>query len=113
MAARELAHWAERGWLRKVRRGLCIPVPVEAEHESLGRTLCKQLGEQVGVGGYRPASREPRPRLNPPFDCPKLPAQPPIHRMQQHLHQTLDPGLIVWIASRLAHAQAPLGGPRE
>lgn len=31
VAARKLAHWAERGWLRRVRRGLYIPVPVEAE----------------------------------------------------------------------------------
>jgi predicted transcriptional regulator of viral defense system len=31
VAARRLAHWAEKGWLRRVRRGLYIPVPVEAE----------------------------------------------------------------------------------
>jgi predicted transcriptional regulator of viral defense system len=31
IAARKLAHWAEQGWLRRVRRGLYIPVPVEAE----------------------------------------------------------------------------------
>lgn len=31
VAARRLAHWAENGWLRRVRRGLYIPVPVEAE----------------------------------------------------------------------------------
>jgi predicted transcriptional regulator of viral defense system len=31
VAARKLAHWAEKGWLRRVRRGLYIPVPVEAE----------------------------------------------------------------------------------
>lgn len=30
-AARKLARWAEGGWLRRVRRGLYIPVPVEAE----------------------------------------------------------------------------------
>ncbi len=30
VAARKLAHWAEKGWLRRVRRGLYIPVPVEA-----------------------------------------------------------------------------------
>ncbi len=29
VAARKLAHWAERGWLRRVRRGLYISVPVE------------------------------------------------------------------------------------
>jgi len=29
--------------------------------------------------------------------------------MQQHLHQTLDPGLTVWIASRLAHYQNRTG----
>lgn len=32
IAARKLAHWAEGGWLRRVRRGLYIPVPVEAAH---------------------------------------------------------------------------------
>jgi predicted transcriptional regulator of viral defense system len=32
VAARKLANWAEKGWLRRVRRGLYIPVPVEAEH---------------------------------------------------------------------------------
>jgi predicted transcriptional regulator of viral defense system len=31
VAARKLAHWAEKGWLRRVRRGLYIPVPVDAE----------------------------------------------------------------------------------
>jgi predicted transcriptional regulator of viral defense system len=30
VAARKLAHWAEQGWLRRVRRGLYIPVPVDA-----------------------------------------------------------------------------------
>jgi predicted transcriptional regulator of viral defense system len=30
-AARKLANWADQGWLRRVRRGLYIPVPVEAE----------------------------------------------------------------------------------
>jgi len=29
--ARKLARWARLGWLRRVRRGLYIPVPVEAE----------------------------------------------------------------------------------
>lgn len=31
-AAKKLARWAEQGWLRRVRRGLYIPVPVEAEN---------------------------------------------------------------------------------
>lgn len=31
VAARKLAHWAEKGWLRRVQRGLYIPVPVDAE----------------------------------------------------------------------------------
>ena len=31
VAARKLANWAEKGWLRRVRRGLYIAVPVEAE----------------------------------------------------------------------------------
>jgi predicted transcriptional regulator of viral defense system len=33
-ATRKLARWAEQGWLRRVRRGLYIPVPVDAEHPS-------------------------------------------------------------------------------
>lgn len=35
LAARKLAHWAEKGWLRRVRRGLYIAVPVEAERPEL------------------------------------------------------------------------------
>jgi predicted transcriptional regulator of viral defense system len=31
-AAKRLAHWASTGWLRRVRRGLYIPVPLEAEN---------------------------------------------------------------------------------
>jgi predicted transcriptional regulator of viral defense system len=31
-AAKKLARWANQGWLRRVRRGLYIPVPVEAEN---------------------------------------------------------------------------------
>jgi predicted transcriptional regulator of viral defense system len=31
-AAKRLARWAEQGWLRRVRRGLYIPVPVDAEN---------------------------------------------------------------------------------
>lgn len=31
-ATRKLARWAEMGWFRRVRRGLYIPVPVEAEN---------------------------------------------------------------------------------
>jgi predicted transcriptional regulator of viral defense system len=34
VAARKLAHWAEQGWLRRVRRGLYIAVPVEAPPQS-------------------------------------------------------------------------------
>ena len=34
VAAKKLAHWADSGWLRRVRRGLYIPVPVEAERPS-------------------------------------------------------------------------------
>lgn len=30
-AAKRLARWAEQGWLRRVRRGLYIPVPVDAD----------------------------------------------------------------------------------
>lgn len=29
-AAKKLARWAEQGWLRRVRRGLYIPVPIDA-----------------------------------------------------------------------------------
>jgi predicted transcriptional regulator of viral defense system len=31
-AAKKLAQWAEQGWLRRARRGLYIPVPVDAEN---------------------------------------------------------------------------------
>jgi len=31
-AAKLLARWAEQGWLRRVRRGMYIAVPVDAEH---------------------------------------------------------------------------------
>jgi predicted transcriptional regulator of viral defense system len=31
-AARKLSRWADAGWFRRVRRGLYIPVPVEAEN---------------------------------------------------------------------------------
>ena len=34
VAAKKLAHWADSGWLRRVRRGLYIPVPVDAERPS-------------------------------------------------------------------------------
>jgi predicted transcriptional regulator of viral defense system len=34
-AAKKLARWAEQGWLRRVRRGLYIPVPVDVERPEL------------------------------------------------------------------------------
>lgn len=34
-AAKKLARWAEQGWVRRVRRGLYIPVPVDVEHPEL------------------------------------------------------------------------------
>lgn len=34
-AAKKLARWAEQGWLRRVRRGLYIPVPVDVEYPDL------------------------------------------------------------------------------
>lgn len=34
-AAKKLARWAEQGWLRRVRRGLYIPVPVDVEQPDL------------------------------------------------------------------------------
>lgn len=34
-AAGKLARWAEQGWLRRVRRGLYIPVPVDVEQPDL------------------------------------------------------------------------------
>ncbi len=30
-AARQLARWAEQGWLQRVRRGIYVPVPLESE----------------------------------------------------------------------------------
>jgi len=35
VAAKKLARWAEQGWLRRVRRGLYIPVPIDVEHPEL------------------------------------------------------------------------------
>lgn len=34
-AAKKLARWTKQGWLRRVRRGLYIPVPVDVEHPEL------------------------------------------------------------------------------
>jgi predicted transcriptional regulator of viral defense system len=34
-AAKKLARWTEQGWLRRVRRGLYIPVPVDVEQPDL------------------------------------------------------------------------------
>lgn len=34
-AAKKLARWAAEGWLRRVRRGLYIPVPLDAENPAL------------------------------------------------------------------------------
>lgn len=34
-AAKKLARWAAQGWLRRVRRGLYIPVPVDVEQPDL------------------------------------------------------------------------------
>src|SRR3990170_1897204 len=34
-AAKKLARWADEGWLRRVRRGLYIPVPLDAENPAL------------------------------------------------------------------------------
>jgi predicted transcriptional regulator of viral defense system len=34
-AAKKLARWTEQGWLRRVRRGLYIPVPVDVEQPEL------------------------------------------------------------------------------
>lgn len=34
-AAKKLARWAEQGWLRRVRRGLYIPVPIDVEYPEL------------------------------------------------------------------------------
>ena len=34
-AAKKLARWTEQGWLRRVRRGLYIPIPVDVEQPDL------------------------------------------------------------------------------
>lgn len=35
IAAKKLAAWAENGWVRRARRGLYIPVPVDASHPTM------------------------------------------------------------------------------
>lgn len=52
MAARKLAHWAEKGWLRRVRRGLYIPVPVEAERPGSWSQDALVLAEAVWAPCY-------------------------------------------------------------
>jgi predicted transcriptional regulator of viral defense system len=47
VAARKLAHWAEKGWLRRVKRGLYIPVPVEAEEPDAWSQDALIVGERV------------------------------------------------------------------
>jgi predicted transcriptional regulator of viral defense system len=46
-AAKKLARWASFGWLRRVRRGLYIPVPLEAENPSLWSEDALYLADAV------------------------------------------------------------------
>lgn len=46
-AARKLARWAEAGWMRRVRRGLYIPVPVDVEHPAMWTEDAMVVGSVV------------------------------------------------------------------
>ena len=50
--ARKLARWAERGWFRRVRRGLYIPVPVEAENPAAWSEDALYLADAVWTPCY-------------------------------------------------------------
>lgn len=49
---RKLARWAEMGWLRRVRRGLYIPVPVEAENPAAWSEDALYLADAVWTPCY-------------------------------------------------------------
>lgn len=49
---RKLARWAEMGWLRRVRRGLYIPVPVEAEDPTTWSEDALYLADAVWTPCY-------------------------------------------------------------
>jgi predicted transcriptional regulator of viral defense system len=51
-AAKKLARWARLGWLRRVRRGLYIPVPLEAENPSLWSEDALYLADAVWTPCY-------------------------------------------------------------
>jgi predicted transcriptional regulator of viral defense system len=51
-AAKKLARWASQGWLRRVRRGLYIPVPLEAENPDLWTEDPLYLADVVWHPGY-------------------------------------------------------------
>lgn len=50
--ARKLARWAEMGWFRRVRRGLYIPVPVEAENPAAWSEDALYLADAVWTPCY-------------------------------------------------------------
>jgi predicted transcriptional regulator of viral defense system len=51
-AAKKLARWAEQGWLRRVRRGLYIPVPVDADQPNLWSEDPLVLADEVWAPCY-------------------------------------------------------------
>ena len=51
-AAKKLAAWAAAGWLRRVRRGLYIPVPVDAKSPGLWSEDPLVLGDAVWAPCY-------------------------------------------------------------
>jgi predicted transcriptional regulator of viral defense system len=51
-AAKKLARWASLGWLRRVRRGLYIPVPLEAENPRLWSEDALYLADVVWTPCY-------------------------------------------------------------
>jgi predicted transcriptional regulator of viral defense system len=51
-AARKLANWASAGWMRRVQRGLYLPVPVDAAHPDLWTDDALVLADTVWAPCY-------------------------------------------------------------
>ena len=58
-AAKLLARWAEQGWLSRVRRGLYVPVPLEARSSDVALedswAIVDQLFDPCYIGGWSTA----------------------------------------------------------
>lgn len=51
-AAKRLARWAEQGWLRRVRQGFYVPVPIEAESPEQAPEDAWVLAAELYAPGY-------------------------------------------------------------